>query len=270
MRSGDEHVRMVLLQDRLGAGLVVGAGVAVDEQDRAGLDPALFKLRAERRDLFGVERLLDLAVREHALVHLEPQRALDQRRVLLEEQVVGVRPVDAADLVDVAEAFGDQQRGLRAGALQDRVDRHRRAVQEQPGRAIVAAGLLDPAIDAVDQPLRRRQRLAEAQRAGLVVEHRDVGEGAADVGGEAHGRPGWRIAAAQLGGRSPHFRRFHWQGNRTACRWQAFCIKPKDLACLGYPSTPADRLEFQNREGKRSRACRRHRYRRDLHRSARL
>ncbi len=163
-----------------------GAGVAVDEQDRAGLDPALLELGAERRDLRLVERLLDLAVGEHALVHLEPQRALDQRHVLLEEQIVGVRPVDAPDLVDVAEAFGDQQRGLRAGALQDGVDRHRRAVQEQPGRAIVAAGLLDPAVDAVDQPLRRRQRLAEAQRAGLVVEHRDVGEGAADIGGEAH------------------------------------------------------------------------------------
>ena len=187
VRGRDEHVRMVLLQDRLGARLVVGAGVAVDEQDRAGLDAALLKLRAERRDLLGVERLLDLAVGEHALVHLEAQRALDQRRVLLEEQVVGVRPVDAPDLVDVAEAFGDQQRGLGAGALEDGVDRDRRAVQEQSGRAIVAARLLDPAVDAVDQPLRRRQRLAEGQRAGLVVEHRNVGEGAADIGGEAHG-----------------------------------------------------------------------------------
>ena len=186
VRGRDEHPGMVLLQDRLGARLVRRAGVAVDEQDRGSFDAALVEFRAERRDLRFVERLLDLAVGKHALLDLEAQRALDQRRVLLEEQIIGVRAVDAPDLVDVAKAFGDQQRGFRAGALEDRVDRHRRAMQEQAGRAIVAAGLLDPAVDAVDQPLWRRQRLAEGQRAGLVVEHRNVGEGAADIGGEAH------------------------------------------------------------------------------------
>ena len=78
-----------------------------------------------------VERRLDLAVGQHALLDLEAQRALDQRLVLLEEQIVGVRPVDAADLVDVAKAFGDEQRGLGAGALEDGVDGDGRAVQEQ-------------------------------------------------------------------------------------------------------------------------------------------
>ena len=111
--------------------LVVGVGVAIEEQDRAGLDAELLELRAERRDLALVERRVDLAVGEHALLDLEAQRALDQRHVLLEEQIVGVRPVDAADLVDVAEAFGDEQRGLGAGALQDGVDGDGRAVQEQ-------------------------------------------------------------------------------------------------------------------------------------------
>ena len=120
-----------LLEDRLGARLVVGAGVAVEEQDRAGFDAELVELVAERRDLALVERRLDLAVGEHALLDLEAQRALDQRHVLLEEEIVGVGPVDAADLVDVAEALGDEQRGLGAGALQDGVDGDGRAVQEQ-------------------------------------------------------------------------------------------------------------------------------------------
>ena len=132
-----------------------------------------------------VERDQHLAVGAHALLHLEAQRALDQRHVLLEIEIVGVGPVDAADLVDVAEAVGGDQRGLGAGALQHGVDGDRRAVQEQVRRGVVAAGLLDAAADAVDQPLRRRQRLAEGQPPGLVVEHRDVGEGAADVGREA-------------------------------------------------------------------------------------
>ncbi len=155
VRGGHEHLGVVRLQDRLGARLVIGAGVAIEEQDRAGLDPELFERFAQSRDLAFVERCLDLAVGEHAFLDLEAQRALDQRHVLAEEQIVGVRPVDPADLVDVAEPLGDQQRGFSAGALQDRVDGDGRAMQEQPGRAVIAARLLDTRIDAVDQPLRR-------------------------------------------------------------------------------------------------------------------
>src|SRR5689334_24024587 len=140
---------MTLLQDRLGTRLVLGAGIAVEKQNGAGLDAELLQTLTERHDLVLVERPLDLAVREHALLHLEAQRPLDQRHMLAEEQVVGVGPVDAADLVDVAKALGDEERGPGAGALQDRVDRHRRAVQEQPCRAEVAAGLLAPRLVAV-------------------------------------------------------------------------------------------------------------------------
>ena len=126
----------------------------------------------------------DLAVGERALVRLEAQRALHQRLMLLEEQVVGVGPVDAADLVDVAETFGRDQRGPRAGPLQDRVDRDGRAVQEQSGIGIGGCGLLDPRGNALHEMVRRGERLAEAQPSGLVVEDRDIGERAADVGGQ--------------------------------------------------------------------------------------
>ena len=147
--------------------------------------PSFSSLSAERSQALLVERRHHLAVGAHALLDLEAQRPLDQRHMLLEIQVVGVGPVDAADLIDVAEALGRHQRGLRAGALEDGVDGNGRAVQEQPRRPVFAAGLLDAARNAVDQPVRRRQRLAEGEPAGLVVEHRDVGEGAADVGGKA-------------------------------------------------------------------------------------
>jgi hypothetical protein len=115
---------------------------------------------------------------------LEPQRALDQRLMLAKEQVVGIRPVDAPDLVDVAEAFGDDQRGPGAGALQDGVDGDGRAVEEQAGGGIVGAGLLDAGGDPLDQMVRRRQRLAEAELAGALVERRHIREGAADIGGQ--------------------------------------------------------------------------------------
>ena len=143
--------------------------------------PSRSSLLAERRDLVVVERLVDLAVGQHAFLDLEAQRPLDQRHMFLEEQIVGVRPVDAADLVDVAEAFGDEQRGAGAGALQDGVDGDGRAVQEQRRGAIIAAGFGDAGGYALDQMRRRRQRLAERERAGFVVEYRDVGEGAADI-----------------------------------------------------------------------------------------
>ena len=68
--------------------------------------------------------------------------------------------------------------------MQHRIDGDRRAVQEQAGGAIAAAGLVHPGADAVDQPAGRGERLAEHQGAGAVVEDRDVREGAPDIGRE--------------------------------------------------------------------------------------
>ena len=184
MRGGDEHVRVVALQDRLGARLVIVPGVAVEEQDAGRLDTEPLQHPAECRDLLLVERRLDLALGQHPLLDLEPQRPLDQRLVLLEEQIVGIRPVDAADLVDVAEALGDQQRGPGALALEDGVDGDGGAVEKQSRGPVVAPGLVDPGIDAFDQPS-GVDSLAERQIAGPLIEGGDIREGAADIGGEA-------------------------------------------------------------------------------------
>ncbi len=172
-------------QDFLGARLVCRIGVTVDEHDGDGVHAETRHLVAQALDLGLVERDQNVAVGAHALPGLEAQRALDQRHVLLEEQVVGVGPVDAADLVDVAESLGGDQRGLRTRTFEDGVDRDRRAVKEQVCRLVIAAGFLDAIADAVDQPLWCRQRLAKGELAALVVKHRDVGERAADIGSEA-------------------------------------------------------------------------------------
>jgi hypothetical protein len=156
MRGGDEHLRMVPLQDRLGARFMVALGVAVEKQDRGRLHAEPREHAAERLDLLLVERSLDFAVGQHALLDLEAQRPLDQRLVLVEEQIVGIRPVDAADLVDVAEALGDEERGLGALALQDGIDGDGGAVEKQSSGLVIAARLLNPGVDPLDQPLRRR------------------------------------------------------------------------------------------------------------------
>src|SRR5262249_45173142 len=135
----------------------------------------------------------DLAVGQHALLDLEAQRPLDQRLVFAEEQIVGVRPVDAADLVDVAEALGDEERGLGTRALQEVIDGDGGAVEKQSGGFVVAARPRRRGMDALAQALRRRELLADGELASGLDEVRDVGEGAADGGRE------WK--ARTVGGR---------------------------------------------------------------------
>ena len=190
VRGRHEQAGMGDLEDRLRARLVIAPRVAVEEQDRARLDAELIKPLAEPHDLGLLERRVDLAVGQHALACLEAQRPLDQRFVLLEEQIVGVRAVDAADLVDVAKTLRDQERGAGAGALQDRVDGDRRAVQEEACGRVVAARLGDAGADAVDQAHRGRQHLAEGERPRALVENRDIREGAPDIGRKADAGPG--------------------------------------------------------------------------------
>jgi len=107
-----------------------------------------------------------------------------------EEQVVRLGPVDAADLVHVAESARGEQSGGRAVALEDGVDRDRRSVQEEPAALERGLRLFDTVDDALDQTVRRRECLAESRLAGTLVETDDIGESAADVGGNAHRQPG--------------------------------------------------------------------------------
>jgi hypothetical protein len=58
-------------------------------------------------------------------------------------------------------------------------------MQEKPDALVIGACLGDAVVDAFDEMLRRRQRLAEAQLAGSLVEHRRIGERAADIGGQS-------------------------------------------------------------------------------------
>ena len=134
VRRRDEHAGMALAQKLLGARLVRAVGVAVEEHDRDGFDAELVELVAERGEPASSSGVTTSPSASTRSLHLEAQRPLDQRHVLLEIQIVGVGPVDAADLVDVAEALGGHQRGLGAGALQDGVDGDGRAVQEQARR----------------------------------------------------------------------------------------------------------------------------------------
>ena len=69
----------------------------------------------------------------------------------VEEQVVGLRPVAAADDVDVAGAARHDQAGLGALALDQRVDGGGRAVDQLVDRAGVDAALAEAVDDALRQ-----------------------------------------------------------------------------------------------------------------------
>jgi len=61
-------------------------------------------------------------------------------------------------------------------------------MEEELGVAVRAARCLEPARNALDEPGGRRERLAERQAPARLVEGDDVGERAADVGGQADAR----------------------------------------------------------------------------------
>jgi hypothetical protein len=136
--------------------------VGVQQADRDRLDLELAQPRRDRSNLLLGKRAEHLALRAHALVQLEAQAALDERRRLRPEQVVEVRHAHAAELQHVAEALRRHERRARAAALQHRVRRHRRAVHELLERAVA-----EQPRDAVDDGHvvggRRREHLVERQ-----------------------------------------------------------------------------------------------------------
>src|SRR5262245_23772401 len=103
--------------------------------------------------------------------------------MLFEEQVVGLRPVDASDLVNIAKPASGEQCGLRARALEDGVNGYGTAMQEEPRSLDRRARLVDARHDAFDELTRRRQRLAEQGFSRKRVEGDNIREGTANVGG---------------------------------------------------------------------------------------
>ena len=132
VRGRDEEIGMALGDDRLCPLLVRGIAVGMQEQDGDRLYAATDRVGRRRPHRILIERDQHFPLRVHALADLVTQITLDQRLVAAKEQVVGFRPVDAADLVDIAKALRGEKRAGCPGALQDGVDRDGGAVQKKP------------------------------------------------------------------------------------------------------------------------------------------
>src|SRR6187549_2289520 len=99
----------------------------------------------------------------------------------MEEQVISLWPVAAADDVDVARAARHHEAGFRALTLDQGVDGGGRAVDQ----FVDPAGVETALPQAVDHALRELRRRGQALRLDeglrLVVEPDQIGEGAADI-----------------------------------------------------------------------------------------
>ena len=96
-------------------------------------------------------------VGQQPFVHFEAQRALYQRFVLAEEEIVGVWPIHPTDFIDVAEARCYEKGRAGAGSLEQRVDRYSRAMQKQIDVGKRYPCLFDTLLDPLDQGARSRQ-----------------------------------------------------------------------------------------------------------------
>ena len=110
--------------------LVRRVGKAVQKADRDALDAERGEPVGQRIDRLLVERRHDPAARVDPLRHDKAQAARHQRRRQVDIDVVLLEAVLVPDLDRVAEPLGRDQRGPGALALDDRVGRQRRAVDD--------------------------------------------------------------------------------------------------------------------------------------------
>ena len=165
--------------------LVHGVPIGVEEADRDGVVfPGLH--RGDHRVEVGeFDRRLDRAVGAEPLGDDEDVAPLDQAFGLPVVDREDVAPVVALDRVDVAEVPGGDQRHARALPLQHRVEADGGAVDQEVRPGPLGHERLEAFEHGARRVLRRRRDLAGEGVAGLAILEHEVGEGAADIGGDA-------------------------------------------------------------------------------------
>ena len=173
------------------ARLVRGIDVGVEQADR---DRRRHRARrASRTSAFERrlgQRRLDAAVGADALLDADAAVARDQRRRHLRVERIDLAPIVAADLQHILEARRRHQRALGELALQHGVGGDGGAVQQVAdvgqGEAVARGRLLDAGHQPERGVLRRGRRLEAGDGAGARIEDLQIGEGPADVDGDAN------------------------------------------------------------------------------------
>ena len=205
----DRDARRFLTEDLGGAPLVRRIDVGVKEADGDRLHP----VPDQRPDRPAQTRLVegdeDLAVEGDPLADLADARARDQRGGLLDEEVVELVALLAADDEDVAEAPGREERDVSALPLDDDVRAEGRAVHRLREIGPIEAGAGDQLVEPVHARPRRVVRSREAlagEETSVVGLERKVGEGSADVEPDPERHAGDSILAGPEGSDPPDLR----------------------------------------------------------------
>ena len=156
--------------------------------------------------VLGVDPGLDGSVEERAFGDAVDPFPRGQRRRPPRKDVVRVGHLEARDFEDVFELAGGEQREFGTAPLKDRIHPDRGAMDETAdgaGRAVEPAVKFDnPGHDLAARVVRSRQGLQGVQRAGLLVEDAEVGEGSSDINAQPEALNCLRILPPGLSGNS--------------------------------------------------------------------
>ena len=188
-RTADEKIGRGAFDHRA-CGLFVGRiAVGVEKADDDAIDPGGLRRRDRPEHAIFAQRRAHGVAGAEPFFNFEHTLARDQRGGAVAIPVLRPRHAQALDDQQVAKTPGHEQGEPRALALDQRIDRDRRAVDEIGDR--VGLHAMDPrqsgqALDeAGDRIGRHGGRLPSDQPAGLGVEGREIGEGAADIDADA-------------------------------------------------------------------------------------
>ena len=105
--------------------------IGVEKTNGNSVDGGLFEALYDTVEPVPIDGLQHLSGMDHSLIRLETQVAWDQWIGTANAPVVEVGPVLPADLQDVTESRGNDQRCLRTTSLEERVRSYCRAVYEE-------------------------------------------------------------------------------------------------------------------------------------------
>ena len=190
VRRAHVDARQCLSQPVPDLGFVPGIHIRVQKADGDRLGAGVAKRLEDpmRCPMVGLRQ--DFAIGSDAFRHAQPPLARNDRQGLVLKQVVHVGSEVATDFEDVAKSFRRQQGRVAELVLEHCVGDEGGAVHEQSDVVRIDSRKLDATLDRGDQRTRgvaaATRYLGDGDLAGLLVQHRDIGEGAADVHPESY------------------------------------------------------------------------------------
>ena len=203
-RDANGHViRQTLLQFGADRFFMGGMGIGVKKTDGDGADvfsSNCFGNCCERRE---IKRNQDIAIDGHALLHRKAQVAGHQGRGAVDVEIIVIEALLVALLDHIAEPFRGDEGGGGTFAFDQRIGGKRCAMDEDAHVFGLDACFGQQGSGTVQHRHFRRMGGGEhlaAPALPALFEH-DVGEGAANVGGQFEGLShGWRAQCRKAGG----------------------------------------------------------------------